>query len=158
MPQSKASATKIHAAERRTKALELRKQGRTYAEIGAALGCSEQRAHAIVTAELGRLNRDRAEQAEAVRRLELDRLDALQAGVWDAAKGGDAQAIDRVLSIMARRAKLMGLDAPTKTAFTDPSGRKSVAVPVSAQELSDDDLARIAAGGGGGAAAPPPGA
>jgi hypothetical protein len=31
-------------------------------------------------------------------------------------------AIDKLMKIMERRARLMGLDAPTKNAFTDPSG------------------------------------
>jgi hypothetical protein len=34
------------------------------------------------------------------------------------------QAIDRLVKIADRRAKLLGLDKPTKTAFTDPTGEK----------------------------------
>jgi hypothetical protein len=36
-------------------------------------------------------------------------------------------AMSKILHIMERRAKLLGLDAPTKTAFTDPSGEKEAA-------------------------------
>jgi hypothetical protein len=97
-----------------TKALDLRKAGKTYAEIGQVLGVSEQRAHKVVTEELARLNRERVEAATDVCRLELGRLDTLLAGVWEAAKGGDVVAIDRVVKLMERRARLAGLDKPVK--------------------------------------------
>jgi hypothetical protein len=115
MAESKASRRKIAAAERRVKALELRKAGKTYREIGRALGYSEQRAHKLVTAELSRLNAQRVEQAKEVTRLELERLDALWAGVWTQAKRGNGAAVDRALSIMQRRARLLGLDAPKQS-------------------------------------------
>jgi hypothetical protein len=152
MPHSKNSKTRIEAAERHTQALNLRKAGQIYAAIGLALGVSEQRAHTIVTEELQRLNRDRGEAGSEVLRLELERLDDLLAAVWDKARAGEAGAIDRALKVMGRRAALLGLDAPQKLAHTDPTGKKAVAIRLSAQELSDDDLAAIAAGGGGGTA------
>jgi hypothetical protein len=55
MAHSKNSPRRILAAERRTQALTLRKQGLTYARIAEALGISEPRAHRIVTYELQRL-------------------------------------------------------------------------------------------------------
>lgn len=42
--------------------------------------------------------------------LELVRLDQLQESIWDSAVGGDMQAIDRVLKVMDKREKLLGLD------------------------------------------------
>src|SRR5690349_13779376 len=109
MSDSKASAKRILAAERRIAALELRKAGRTYAAIGMALGVSEPRAHRLVTKELARLNEKRAEAGAEVTRLEMERLDQLWAAVWDAAKGGDHHAIEKALAIMSRRAKMLGL-------------------------------------------------
>jgi len=44
--------------------------------------------------------------------LELERLDALQAGLWDKAVAGDFQAVDRALAILTRRSRLLGLDVP----------------------------------------------
>lgn len=123
MADSKSSPKRARAAERRTQALELRKQGMTFAQIGAALDCSEQRAHKIVTEELRRLNEHRAEQATEVARLELERLDALLAGVWEKAKGGDGPAIDRALAVMNRRAKLLGIDAPERRELTGKDGK-----------------------------------
>lgn len=120
---SQNSPTKVQAAERRTQALELRKAGATYVAIGTALGVSEQRAHRIITAELRRLNARRAEAANEVTRMELERLDALMLAVWQRAKKGELSAVDRVLSIMARRARLLGLDAPEKRELSGKDGQ-----------------------------------
>ena len=76
------------------------------------MGYSEQRAHAIVTRELRRLSAARDETGETVLRLEIERLDGLWRAVWPTAKEGDLPSIETALRIMARRAKLLGLDAP----------------------------------------------
>jgi hypothetical protein len=90
--------------------LELRKGGLTFRQIGERMGFSEQRAHRLVTEELQRLNADRAEAAAEVARLECERLDALLAAVWPEAQEGNLPAVDRVLAILARRAKMLGID------------------------------------------------
>ncbi len=51
-----------------------------------------------------------AEPLEHVRRLELLRLDKLFGAVWTGAMAGDIACVDRCLAIMARRARLLGLD------------------------------------------------
>jgi hypothetical protein len=107
---SKLSAARIGRAERATWALDLRKAGLTFREVGRRMGVTEQRAHRIVTEELARLNAKRAESAEAVSRLELERLDALLRAVWEKAVGGDAKAISAALKIVERRAALLGLN------------------------------------------------
>jgi len=61
--KGKASAARIGRAERAQQALELRKAGWCFREIGRKMGFSEQRAHAMVTAELARLNVKRSEAA-----------------------------------------------------------------------------------------------
>lgn len=43
--------------------------------------------------------------------LELQRLDALQAALWNEAASGNVAAVDRVLRIMERRARLLNLDS-----------------------------------------------
>jgi hypothetical protein len=114
------SVARIGRAERAGQALDLRKAGLTFREIGERMGVSEQRAHAIVTQELARLNAKRAESAEAVTRLEIERLDALLSAVWPAAEKGDLAAVDRVLSVMHRRARLLGIDLADQKAATAP--------------------------------------
>jgi hypothetical protein len=145
MPHGKNSATRIAAAERRTRALQLRVEGRTYAAIGKELGCSEQRAHRNITKELARLNARRAEAAGEVTRLELERLDALWAGLWAKAKGGDDQGVAAALAVMARRAGLLGLDKPAKFAATDPSGDKPAQPAPDYGRLNDAELLTLKA-------------
>jgi len=55
-----------------------------------------------------------------VLQLELERLDAMQAAIWDDAMNGHLGAIDRVLKIMERRAKLLGLDQLDVTQQPEP--------------------------------------
>ena len=59
-----------------------------------------------------------------MRQLEGARLDALMATLWPLAtrRSPDMTAIDRLLRIAERRAKLFGLDMPVKVAPTMPSG------------------------------------
>lgn len=134
MSHTRASPQRAQAAERRVQALELRKQGRTFREIGAALGCTEQRAHYVVTQELQRLNRERSEQASEVVRLEMERLDALHHSYWQKAVGGDLDATNVLLKIAARRAKLLGLDAPANVNLH----RFSATSPVIVEEVIGD--------------------
>jgi gamma-glutamyl:cysteine ligase YbdK (ATP-grasp superfamily) len=55
------------------------------------------------------------EPADEVRRVELERLDKLLENQWNwAVNHNQPQAVDRVLRIMERRAKYLGLDAPQK--------------------------------------------
>jgi hypothetical protein len=108
---SKTSRFRIARARRGKEALELRLAGLSYADIGDRMGVSSPRAFQLVSDELARLNEKRAETAEAVTRIELERLDRLLATVWEKAEAGDLAAIDRVLAIQQRRARLLGLDA-----------------------------------------------
>jgi hypothetical protein len=148
----KTSTERVGRAERAGWALELRKAGLTFREIGQRMGVTEQRAHRIVTEELARLNAKRAESAEAVTRLEVERLDALLAAVWEKAAAGDLAAVDRVLSIMQRRARLLGIDAEK------PAGPNvAIQTNINTEALTDADraaaiaaiLARVGQAGAG---------
>lgn len=112
MAPSKTSAVRLKASERRARAFRLRLAGAKFREIGQQLGCTEQRAHQIITDEIARISEKCTELAEQVRTLELERLDVLQMGCWRNATQGNLGSVDRVLRIMERRAKLLGLDAP----------------------------------------------
>jgi hypothetical protein len=114
MPEPKTSARKLTAAERRIQALELRKAGVTYEQIGAALGITRQGAYKIVSNALDKMNETVTEQTDEIRTIEIERLDALWKVMYQQARNGNQGAVDRCLKIMERRSKLMGLDAPTK--------------------------------------------
>jgi hypothetical protein len=106
--------------EKERRALGLRRAGITYDEIARQIGYSN--ASGARKAVMRALRRTLQDDADATRQLEAERLDRLQAGVWSAAAGGDVQALDRVLKIMDRRAKLLGLDVPAKHELTGPGG------------------------------------
>lgn len=92
---------------RENHALELRRAGASYTAIGEQLGLDRSNAYKIVKRAIGRVHQ---EPATEIRQLEADRLDRLQLSQWQRALGGDGRALDRVLRIMERRAKLLGLD------------------------------------------------
>lgn len=117
MPNYGLSTAKgIERTERMAKALELRRQGMGLADIAKELGFKD--ASGVYYAIQRALKKIIQEPAEAVRKLELERLDKMLLGLWPQATKGQWQAVDRVLSIMERRAKLLGLDAPTKIDIT----------------------------------------
>jgi len=123
MPKSgepRTSVRRLRAAEKQKRALEMRIEGAAYEEIRAELGYrSRSGAHKAVMSALRKMLR---EPADTVRELELQRLDRILRPMMQLAITGDAAAVDRVLKVMDRRAKLLGLDAPTKSALTDPEG------------------------------------
>ena len=124
----------LEVARRDARCAELRAQGWSHARIGAEVGLVES----SVRAAIGRVMRETVQEAgDELRTLELGRLDGLWAtalGVMntdhvmvsngrvirtDDGKpmlddGPKLQAIDRLLRIQERRAKLMGLDAAVK--------------------------------------------
>lgn len=114
MGKSKIARDRLAARYRSWEALQLRKAGATYEEIGRALGMTRTGAYRAVKRALDELNEKIAEDAAEVLRLELERLDAMLLAVWPKAKQGHLGAIDRVLKIMERRSRLLGLDAPHK--------------------------------------------
>ncbi len=112
---AKSSVRRIRTTEKTLKALELRKRGMNYTQIGEKLGCARSTACRYVLSELENLADKCREEAEHVRALELQRLDDLYTKAWDLVDaGGSETAIDRCLRIMERRSKLLGLDAAEK--------------------------------------------
>lgn len=98
--------------ERALKALALRREGLPYRDIAERLDWkNEASARSAVTRLLTRIEYDEVTEMRAV---EGERLDALQRAVWALATSGDTDAIKSVLAIMARRARLFGLDMPAK--------------------------------------------
>jgi hypothetical protein len=131
----KVTGQRVDAAERDAAALELRAAGLSFRAIGRQLGCGTTTAYKRVSRGLDRIV---AEPADRVRALELHRLDQLQAAatatlharhvlvqggrpVLDPASGDPypdhgptLHAIAALLRIAERRARLLGLDQPTR--------------------------------------------
>lgn len=97
-----------------TEALRLRSLGWSYQKVADAIGTTKATAYNRVQRALAAIP---AEAVDEFRRLEMERLDAILEVAMTKAQSADKGslfAVDRVLAIMDRRAKLMGLDAPTK--------------------------------------------
>ena len=112
MSESSTSERMLAAYERSRQALELRKAGYSFPKIAEALGYKGP--SGAYDAVHSAIRRTLTEPAREVVDLELARLDALLVAVWPNAIRGDDKAIRRVLDIMERRSKYLGLDAPTK--------------------------------------------
>lgn len=134
MSQSKTSQKGLNTVERQRQALELRKAGKGFQAIADQLGYSDASgAYRAVTAAL---QKTLQEPADDLRRMELERLDALHGVLWAQAQDGDQGAVDRLLRVMERRARLLGLDAPTKIAPTDPTGQEEYGNDIKQQLIS----------------------
>lgn len=108
--ESKTSERRLKAHEKQIRALELRKEGYTFKQIGKKLGYRSL--SGPYDAVMKALKETLREPAQELRDLEAERLDAIQNRIWGNT-GPDKeglQGIDRLLRIMERRAKLLGLD------------------------------------------------
>ena len=91
----------------------MRQAGATLEDIAKQLGFKGAAgAYKSVMRELGATAQDHGEGTEAVRQLELNRLDQMQFPLWPQVLSGDVQATTTALRIQERRAALLGLDAP----------------------------------------------
>lgn len=117
----------IEARMKAAKALELRMEGKSFDQIAEEAGYnSRQAAHDAVKRALDRIER---EPADALVKLDLERLDVLWQIQYLNAQSGDVQAMAACMKIMERRARLLGLDAPIKTDNkTEVSGKDGVLV------------------------------
>ncbi len=98
---------KALAAWRRARAVELAVEGHTYEEIARDVGYANRgTAYRVVQQALGQRVEDGVDE---LRRLEQERLDALQAGVWERALAGDPTAVRAALRIIESRCRLLGL-------------------------------------------------
>lgn len=169
MPASKAQ--QAATAERRTRAIALRVAGVDFQTIADQLGyASRGAAHTDISRALAQRKRDLDVQAGVAAALEVERLETMERAAWAVLRRthilvsqgrvirddderplvDDAptlNAIDRLLKIQDRRAKLLGLDAPTKVeVLTDD------AIDAEVRRLAAE-LGRVPAGEAGAAAA-----
>ncbi len=149
--QARSSARSIREAQRRAEMMHLRAEGLTLAQIGERMGVTADAVQGVIDRALRSLVKAPADELRA---LELARCDELLAEAMEvvrapmpSVRSGDAvrdpesgavvievvadpapklAAINVALRVMERRAKLLGLDMPIKTALTDPSGAAGV--------------------------------
>lgn len=106
-PRPRRASKRIERATRRAEAFALRRNGVSTAAIAQHLGVHPRTVSTWIRDAIQAIP---AEEADAIRTLELERLDAIMAPQMRLALAGDGFAVDRVLRIMERRARLLGLD------------------------------------------------
>jgi hypothetical protein len=108
-PPNNTGIEAIRRAERVKAIMDLRRRGWTLQRIADVQRPRVSRV-AIHKAIVKALNYTEKEEVEAMRQLELLRLDALSKALYErATSGGDLAAVDRMLAIGDRRARLTGL-------------------------------------------------
>ena len=112
---SRQGPSRVRAAQLQDRCLELRANGLSFREIARELKVAPATAYKAVARGLAAVNAGCREQAQELRALEALRLDQMQAALWQQAiDERDCKAIDRILRIMERRARLLGLDEPER--------------------------------------------
>lgn len=110
VPTPEQKAAELEAKE--LKVLELRRAGFTFQriaeEVGYATPSGAQRALERI------MTRNLPQAPEEFRWQELDRLDRMQVALWPRAMKGDDRAINTIVRLMERRARLVGIDAPQR--------------------------------------------
>lgn len=101
-----------------TQALDLRIAGTEYRAIAAQLGVSLSIAHKYVHQEMARVAELNRGKAEELREIELAKLDAIERDMRPRSERGDANAAGVLVRVSMQRAKLCGLEAPTKIEHT----------------------------------------
>ena len=97
-----------------------------------------------VTAEMEDLRRETEVQRADLMALENARLDQLFSKSLSLFSKGSVPAGRLAVLIMGRRAKLNGIDAPTKIAPTDPTGEHPAdTAAINVNTLSEDTLRRV---------------
>lgn len=116
--------TREFLAERDLRIFKMRQAGVASNEIARRFGLTTNAVNAAIRRQLEKLNREALMAYPEVLRMELERLDALQQAIWpmtqhrkvtlddgtEVTVEPDLKAIQQVLSVMDRRARLLGME------------------------------------------------
>ena len=115
--------------------LELRVTGASYSFIADKVGCSQPYVGNLLRRGLDQLKNETMDAAERLRNLEILRLDAMLASLWE--KRAETKVAEVLLKISERRSKLMGLDAPIKLQPELPGGDMPFDTPATREEAEE---------------------
>ena len=107
---------------RRKTALQLHIEGNTFEAIGQKLGVTRQRAHQLVSKQLAETAAERKSLAGSALDTDLERLDFVLRSLAPRIERGDDKAAQAYIRALDRRAKLLGLDAPSRSEVSGPGG------------------------------------
>lgn len=123
-------------ADRDLRIFKMRQAGVAANEIARRFNISTQAVQSAIRRQLEKMNREALMAYPEVLRLELERLDSLQASIWpltqhrkvklddgtEVTVEPDMKAIQQVLSIMDRRSRLLGMDQTNINVNVDNTG------------------------------------
>ena len=138
----RANKTSYERMQRVSAILAKRFSGKSLVEIGAEENppVSPQAVQQLIGRALSAI----PQQSTAdIRILECGRLDAMTAVLWPAVLLGDIGAIDRVLAIMARRARLLGLDLQRPSLFSGHDGEEIDPQVIKVEIVGNPEIARV---------------
>lgn len=104
------------AAANRARAVALKLSGLPYEQVAVLAGYANK--SAARQAVLRALDRWEESSVAELRQTENARLDRAQAAIWEKVVSGDLQAVDTLVRLSARRARMNGLDAPQQVSIT----------------------------------------
>lgn len=141
MARRKAGMAKIEV--RRVQVAEKLLAGKTYRQIAVELNppVSLRTVFKDVQVILERWRKEAVQDVAEHQRLDLRRIDEALAAIHDQIKDGQFGAIDRLVKLLERRAKMLGYDAPENVVIKQTRN---------AAEMTDEELAAIAANGDAG--------
>lgn len=140
--------TKEFLAERDSRIFKMRQAGVSVSEIAKRFSVSSKIVSLAVNRQLEKLNREDGLVYLDVLRMELERLDALQSALWPLTQhrkvtlddGSEVQlepdlkAVQQVLNVFDRRAKLLGMDQTKVNIQTDISSSSPIRATLAGQE------------------------
>ena len=145
-------------AERDARIFALKKAGVSSREIAKRFDMTTSAISKAIQRQLEKLNQESRLNYVEVLRMELERLDALQASIWPMTQNRkqanpdgsevtiepDLKAVQQVLSVMDRRAKLLGMDRMNENVSLGDSasisGQVKIALAGSEKSSSDIDI------------------
>jgi hypothetical protein len=118
----KLSPYRLAVLERQSQAFNLRRAGLGFEDIARTVRPPYRHPSGAKYAFEAAMRRRYFAPPEEMRKLELERLDALQVEFWKIAQGGSIKAHEALLKLMKRRAELEGLDKPMRVEVAGPGG------------------------------------
>lgn len=148
------SLSREFLSERDLRIFKMRQAGVAINEIARRFNMSSSAVNASIRRQLDKMNREALLAYPEVLRLELERLDALQQSIWpmtqhrrittddgsEVSVEPDMKAIQQVLSIMDRRARLLGMEQNNVNIQMDIAGGQSQPVRATLSGAAGDTV------------------
>ena len=122
MPSGNFKADEVRREQRRKTVAANLVAGLTIGDIAEALGVHKATVYQDIKRILQRWREEQVDLISTQRMLDIRRIDRMINALWGDCQAGKLSTVDRMIKLLERRAKLLGLDAPAKVAPTTPDG------------------------------------